>query len=325
MGNFLLTRQAFVFILQDHGFSLKRQIGSHQQMKSNPHKRLLGAHMSIAGGVEQAILRGHSIGCQTIQLFTKNNNQWQGKPLTDDEIARFKKERQEKRINPILSHDAYLINLASPNPDTCEKSLNAFTDEIVRVEQLGIDFLVMHPGAHLGKGEDWALKRIAEAIGVALEKCRGVLQYVPTNVRILLEITAGQGTNVGYKFEHLAEILEQVNRPDRMGVCLDTCHLFAAGYDIRTQKGYQDVMKQFDDIVGLERIKAVHLNDSKKGLACRVDRHEHIGKGAIGLEGFRCLLNDPRFEEIPMVLETPKGADMKEDVVNLQMLRGLIY
>lgn len=296
--------------------------------------RLLGAHMSIAGGVEQAILRGHSIGCNTLQLFTKNNNQWHGKPLGVEDITKFKEERQEKQIHSILSHDAYLINLASPKPEVYKKSFDAFTDEIVRAEQLGIDFLVMHPGAHLGEGEDWALKRIAESIGMALGKCRGgptcapssgrTRRSAPTNVRVLLEITAGQGTNVGYKFEHLAEILKQVNQPERMGVCIDTCHLFAAGYDVRTAQGYKEVMDQFDDVVGIKQIYAFHLNDSKKGLGCRVDRHEHIGQGAIGLEGFRALLNDPRFEKIPMVLETPKGPEMKEDVVNLKVLRGLL-
>ncbi len=286
--------------------------------------------MSIAGGVEQAILRGHSIGCQTIQIFTKNNNQWHGKPLTDEKIEKFKKERQEKRIHPILSHDAYLINLASPKPNVYKKSLDAFTDEIIRVEQLGIEYLVMHPGAHLGKGEDWALKQIAETIGMVLGKVeKGTAPFLTPKkgavpLRILLEITAGQGTNVGYKFEHLVEILKQVNQPDRMGVCMDTCHLFAAGYDIRTAQGYKEVMKQFDDIVGVEQIYAFHLNDSKKGLGCRVDRHEHIGQGAIGLEGFRALLNDPRFEKNPMGLETPKGPDLKEDVMNLKVLRGLL-
>ena len=280
--------------------------------------RLLGAHMSIAGGVDQAILRGHSIGCQTIQIFTKNNNQWDGKALSADGTEQFKRLRQEKGIHPVLAHDAYLINLASPNPIVYKKSLKAFGDELIRAEQLGIEFLVMHPGAHLGKGEEWGLRRIAESIGMALE------QYSPSfKVRVLLEITAGQGSNVGYRFEHLAQILKLVSRPDRMGICLDTCHLFAAGYDIRTEKGYQKVMKQFDDMIGIDQIKAFHLNDSKKGLACRVDRHEHIGKGAIGLEGFRALLNDPRFEKIPMVLETPKGADMKEDVMNLAVLRQL--
>ena len=295
--------------------------------------------MSIAGGVEQAILRGHSIGCQTIQLFTKNNNQWHGKPLSPEGIKEFQRQRQEKKIGPILSHDAYLINLASPKPDVYKKSLGAFTDEIIRAEQLGIDFLVMHPGAHLGKGEDWALKRIAEAIGMVLGNGRGTARRAPTSENgdspqkmgaapifpiILLEITAGQGTNVGYKFEHLAEILKQVSQPERMGVCMDTCHLFAAGYDIRTVEGYKEVMKQFDDIVGIEQIYAFHLNDSKKGLGCRVDRHEHIGQGTIGLEGFRALLNDPRFERIPMILETPKGADLKEDVMNLKVLRSLM-
>ncbi len=295
-------------------------------MRSKTTTALLGAHMSIAGGVDQAILRGYSIGCQTIQLFTKNNNQWQGKPFRPEEVERFKHERQEKKISPILAHDAYLINLASPNPDVYKKSLEAFADEIIRAEQLGIDFLVMHPGAHLGKGEEWALKRIAESIGRALEGTAPILlkSMGAVPLMILLEITAGQGTNVGYKFEHLAEILKLVNRPKQMGVCMDTCHLFAAGYDIRTEKGYQEVMKQFEDIVGIEQIYAFHLNDSKKGLGSRVDRHEPIGKGAIGLEGFRALLNDPRFQKIPMVLETPKGPDLKEDVMNLKVLRGLL-
>ena len=304
--------------------------------------------MSIAGGVEQAILRGHSIGCQTIQLFTKNNNQWQGKVLNLEEVELFKRERSRKKIHPILAHDAYLINLASPNSSVHKKSLAAFTQEIIRAEQLGIDFLVMHPGAHWGKGEEWGLQRIAESMGIALENSRSALKEFPrvpsisntqmntngsakgnatgnTNpVRVLLEITAGQGSCVGYKFEHLAEILRLVNQPQRMGVCLDTCHLFAAGYDIRTKKGYQEVMGQLKDVIGLEAVKAFHLNDSKKGLGSRVDRHEHIGRGAIGLEGFRCLLRDQRFHGIPMVLETPKGPDLKEDVENLEVLKSLM-
>jgi deoxyribonuclease-4 len=279
---------------------------------------LLGAHMSVAGGVDKAILRGKEVGCDVIQLFTKNNNQWKSKPLTEEDVWAFKKNVSETGIFPFASHDAYLINFAAPDAEIHKKSMESFLDEMDRAEMLGIPGLVFHPGSHVGSGEKAGIKQIADSL-------RRLLRERPQyKVKLLLETTAGQGSSIGYKFEHLAEIMEKVNEPARLGVCLDTCHVFAAGYDISHKKGYEKTFKAFDKIVGLKFLNAFHLNDSKKGLGSRVDRHEHIGKGELGLKAFEVLMNDDRFETIPMALETPKGADMKEDRINLKVLRELI-
>ncbi len=279
---------------------------------------LLGAHMSIAGGVDKAILRGEQVGCDVIQLFTKNNNRWMAKPLTEESIEAFRKNISETGIVPFASHDAYLINLAAADPEIYRKSMEAFLDEMDRAEMLGIPGLVFHPGSHVGSGEKEGIKKIAESL-------RGLLDERPGyKVKLLLETTAGQGSSIGYRFEHLAEIMEKVNEPDRLGVCFDTCHVFAAGYDISNKKGYDKIFKNFDNIVGFQTIEGFHLNDSKKGLGSRVDRHEHIGKGELGIKAFELLMNDKRFENVPMVLETPKGPDMEEDRINLKVLRGLI-
>ena len=278
----------------------------------------LGAHMSIAGGLEKAIERGDSIGCTAIQIFTKNSNQWRAPLLQEGEVATFKARRKSWRGGALFAHDAYLINLGSPDELLYQRSLNAFQEEYDRCVALGLDFLVMHPGAHVGAGEEGCLAQIARAV-------KTVFDHSPrTKTQILFETTAGQGSYVGYSFEHLRVLLEASGSPERVGICFDTCHVFAAGYDLRTKKAYEETMKEFDRIVGTNRIKAFHLNDSKKGLNCRVDRHEHIGKGAIGLEAFRALLNDERFSEVPKVLETPKGEDMAEDVMNLKTLRSLM-
>lgn len=279
---------------------------------------LLGAHMSIAGGLDKAIERGSSIGCTAIQIFTKNSNQWRTVPLKEGEIKAFKSRRIAWGEGAVFAHDSYLINLGSPDEMLFQKSLGAFQEEYDRCEFLGLDFLVMHPGAHVGSGEEGSLAQIARAV-------KKVLAHSPKGkTEILFEATAGQGSNVGYCFEHLHTLLDASGSPDRLGICFDTCHVFAAGYDLRTKKAYEETMKEFDRIVGVHRIKAFHLNDSKKGLNCRVDRHEHIGKGAIGLECFRALLNDERFAGVPKVLETPKGEDMAEDVMNLKTLRSLV-
>ena len=278
----------------------------------------LGAHMSIAGGVDRAIERGESIGATAIQIFTKNSNQWRCPTLQEEEIRMFKKRRSSWGNGSLFAHDSYLINLGSPDELLYQKSLSAFQEEYDRCHALGLDFLIMHPGAHVGSGEEGALSQIARAVKQVLAHSPGV------KTRILFEVTAGQGSNVGYRFEHLRALLDGSGAAERLGICFDTCHVFAAGYDLRTQKAYEATMKEFDSVVGLNRIKAFHLNDSRKGLNCRVDRHEHIGKGAIGLEAFRCLMNDERFENIPKVLETPKGEDMAEDVMNLATLRRLI-
>ena len=277
----------------------------------------LGAHMSIAGGVDRAIERGASIGCDTIQIFLKNNMQWTGKKLTDAEARRFRTARTRFGMMPVFAHSCYLINLAAANARIRRKSVRAVIDEIGRATAIGIPFIVMHPGAHMGIGENVGLETIAGSLDEAFRATRR------SPVMIALETTAGQGTNLGYRFEHLAEILERSPFPNRLAVCVDTCHLFAAGYDIRTPKGYATTMKQLDATIGCERVVAFHLNDSKKPLGSRVDRHEDIGKGQIGLDGFRNVLRDPRWRDVPMVLETPKSDDLHEDVENLRVLRSL--
>ena len=280
-------------------------------------KVILGAHMSVAGGLEKAFERGKSVGCETIQIFSKNSNQWKAKPIIDSEARAFKAAMAETAIGPVLVHDSYLINLGHPDRTAWGKAVQAFVDELHRCEQIGAAFLIAHPGAHVGSGEEEGLAQIARGISAAHEQTRGF------KTRVLLETTAGQGTTLGHRFEHLARLFELIDEPERVGVCIDTCHLLAAGYDIRTAKSYAAVFKRFDEIVGLKRIEAFHLNDAKKPIGSRVDRHEHIGKGFIGLEGFRALMRDRRFEKVPMVLETPKGKDMAEDVENLSLLRSL--
>jgi deoxyribonuclease-4 len=277
----------------------------------------LGAHMSISGGVEKAVVRGQEVGCEAIQIFTKNSNQWKAKPLTNTEVKAFREACEAAGIGPVIAHSAYLINLAAPDEALYEKSIQASLDELQRCEALDIRSLVIHPGAHLGTGEEQGLERIAAAID------RIHRELPKLQAALTLEVTAGQGTVLASKFEHFAAILEQVDEPERLGFCLDTCHLLAAGYDFRTRQGYDQMMQAWDDLVGIERIRAVHLNDSKKDLGSRVDRHEHIGEGYIGTQGFAWLLDDPRLAHLPMVLETPK--EDNADVRNLAMLRSLIH
>ncbi|MBS4028655.1 MAG: deoxyribonuclease IV [Ignavibacteriales bacterium] len=279
---------------------------------------LLGSHMSIAGGIWTALERGKKINCTTIQLFTKNNNQWLAKPFSEGEIDKFKAETEKSKIAPLVAHDCYLINLASSKKDILEKSRNAFLDELIRCEQLGIPYLNFHPGAHLGIGIDDGLQRIIESLNWAHEQTKNF------TVKSVLETTAGQGTNLGFRFEQLRTIIDGVDEPERMKVCIDTCHIFAAGYDIATEEGYEKTMKEFNSVIGFENLVAFHINDSKKGLGSRVDRHEHIGQGMIGELGFRLLMNDKRFAHIPKILETPKSEDMHEDVVNMNLLKSFI-
>jgi len=274
--------------------------------------------MSIEGGVENAPLRGKKAGCQVIQIFTKNNNRWNSRQLTDKDINNFKKNSSDTGVIPSASHTAYLINLASPNTEIYKKSLEAFYDEMERAERLGLPYLIFHPGAHLGSGENAGIKKIADSINILLERANNF------KLILLLETTAGQGSHLGYKFEHLSEIIKIVDEKGKIGVCLDTCHIFAAGYDISNEYGYKKTFENFNKIIGIDRLKAFHINDSKKGLGSRIDRHEHIGKGRIGLTAFRLLLNDLRFNNIPMILETPKGKTAREDKRNLSVLRGLI-
>jgi len=278
---------------------------------------LLGAHISVSGGVDNAVSRGYRIGCTAIQIFTKNNNQWHARDLREEEIKRFLANRRNLNINPVIAHDAYLINLAANKKEILEKSREAFLVEMERCEILEIPFLVMHPGAHLGAGEHEGLKMLIESFTVLEEQSRNF------KVIICIETTAGQGTALGHKFEHIAVIIEGLENSERFACCFDTCHSFAAGYDLRTEKSYYETMEEFDKIIGLEKLKVFHLNDSKKPLGSRVDRHEHIGKGFLGLEPFRLIMNDERFCKIPKIIETPKGPDMKEDVENLKLLKSM--
>lgn len=277
--------------------------------------------MSIAGGVAQALWRGKKIGCDVIQLFTKNANQWHAKPLDPDAIEAFHQARNETGINSIAAHDSYLINLGSPDEELYRRSQEALWEEMQRAETLGIPYLVMHPGSHRGSGEEEGLYRIARGINFMH------YQGPDMQIQILLETTAGQGNTLGSRFEHFARIIEMIEEDARVGVCLDTCHCFAAGYDISTPKGYEATMEEFNRIIGLERLKLIHLNDSKGVVGARVDRHENIGQGHLGMEPFRLLLRDNRLADLPFILETPKGKDPAGedwDVVNLRLLRGLL-
>ncbi|MBO9316035.1 MAG: deoxyribonuclease IV [Chloroflexus sp.] len=277
-----------------------------------------GAHMSISGGVSKSFARGESVGLEAMQIFAKNERQWTAKPISPEETVLFRAEQQRTGIHPVIVHDSYLINLAAPADDLREKSITAFADELERCAQLGIPYLVTHPGAHTGSGEEAGLARVAEAI------CRLLADGVGGNTVILLETTAGQGTALGYRFEHLARLFELIPYHNRLGICVDTCHIFAAGYDIRDRESYEATFAELDRLIGLSWIKCFHLNDSQKELGSRVDRHAHIGQGCIGLEAFRLLVNDPRFASLPMIIETPKGEDMAEDRMNLAVLRSLV-
>jgi deoxyribonuclease IV len=282
----------------------------------------LGAHMSIAGGYYKALDRGCGIGCTVVQLFSKNASQWAAKPIGEAEVALFSEAlgKAGYQAGDLVVHDSYLINLATPNDELWEKSLAAFGHELDRCATLGIPALVTHAGAHMGSGEEVGLRRIASGLERVLAERPG------QDVTVLLETTAGQGTCLCYAFEHIRDVIAEVspeNRP-RVAVCWDTCHLFAAGIDFTEEYKYERMVDSFDRIVGLDRLRAIHVNDSKKGLGSRVDRHEHIGKGALGIEPFRFIMNDPRLSHIPKILETPKGEDMAEDKENLALLRSLV-
>lgn len=278
---------------------------------------LIGAHESIAGGIHKAFERAESIGCKTLQVFTKSSNQWYAKPLTDEDIASYKTAASKSSIKHVIAHDSYLINLCAQNKSILKKSRIAFLEELNRCESLGIRLLNFHPGAHTGAGEEEGIKQIIESLNWSHERTKGF------KVMSVLETTAGQGTSIGYKFEQLKEIIDGVDDSERVAVCIDTCHIFGAGYDIRTKEGYEKTIRELDDIIGMKKLVAIHVNDSKKPLGSRVDRHEHIGKGMIGKVGFRCLMQDARLAYIPKILETPKGEDLKEDKMNLNMLRKL--
>jgi len=282
---------------------------------------LLGAHMSVAGGLYRSLLRGKEAGCQVIQIFSRNRSRWTCPRLSTEEIDRFLKTRSETSIEPVAVHTSYLINLASPRPEVFEKSSVALKEELDRAEQLMIPFLVIHPGAHLGRGEKRGIKQITEAIKNVAGRSQN------NRVTILFEMTAGQGTNLGYRLEQLAELIEGTESEVRVGVCFDSCHAFAAGYDFTSEDDYNRLFRRFDRVIGLSRLKLFHLNDSKGRLGSRLDRHEHPGQGFIGLEPFSLLLNDPRFTGLPFLLETPKGKNeegLDLDIANLGLLKTLI-
>ena len=280
---------------------------------------LLGAHFSIAGGLHKAILTASKYGCNALQIFTKNSNQWRERILTDEEIGRFNEVRELTGIENVCSHTSYLINLGSPERDQFNRSVRALKQELVRSSQLSIPYVIMHPGSHMGKGEEKGLRQVALGINKTFDAAR------KSTCRLLLETTAGQGSNLGYTFEHLAQISEWVEAKGRIGFCLDTCHVFAAGYDLRTKKAYQKTMRAFDRTLGLDRLCAIHLNDARKGLGSRRDRHAHIGKGAIGIDAFRWIMNDRRLRNVPKILETPKGKKRVDyDRMNLNLLRSLV-
>ena len=281
-------------------------------------RRPLGAHMSIAGGLDLAIERGAAVGCTAIQIFDKSNNQWAARSLGDEEVARFRKARARAGIDPVIAHASYLINLCSPDDALYRKSIDAVVEELERCSRLGVDWLVVHPGGHRGQGDEFGIRRMAAAIDEVQRRHEGCSG-------IAVETTAGQGTVIGHTFEQIGAILARAKRPERIGVCLDTCHVFAAGYDLRDPRTYAETMRRFEGEIGRNRLRAVHVNDSKRDLGSRVDRHEHIGKGFLGLAAFRQVMNDPRLWTVPLLLETPKDeTTYAEDVVNLKTLIGLV-
>jgi len=277
----------------------------------------LGAHMSIAGGMNRALEHGRSIGCDAVQLFVKNTTQWRTRTLGVDEIARFRREKETFAPNCILAHSSYLVNLASPDRRILARSLEGFLDEMRRASLLGIPYMVIHPGSHRGAGAAKGIRRLASSLDEIISAMDGAAP------EILLETTAGQGDTLGDTFEGLERIIEKTRTNGSLGICFDTCHVFAAGYDLRTRRTYEETLRTFDRSLGLARLKAFHLNDSVKGLGSRVDRHTHIGLGTLGLKAFSFLVNDERFSDLPMVLETPKGQDDSNDIRNLAVLRGL--
>ena len=278
---------------------------------------LVGAHESIAGGIHTAFERAERAGCRTLQVFTKNASRWQAKPLSAEDIANYKTAASKSTIAPVVAHDSYLINLCAADRSILKKSRQAFIDELRRCDALGIPYLNFHPGAHMGRGETAGLRLIIESLNHAHDRTEGA------RVLSVVETTAGQGTVLGHRCEQIAAIIAGVEDPERVGVCIDTCHIFAAGYDISNRKGYESTLRAFEETVGLKKLVAIHVNDSRGELGSHLDRHEHIGKGKIGQEGFRHLMRDTRLSNVPKILETPKGEDLREDKMNLAMLRKL--
>ena len=278
----------------------------------------LGAHESIADGLYKAFDRAQSVGCETVQVFVKSNRSWAVKPLAEEDVARFKAKAEETGIQPVVGHTSYLLNLGTLDEALWARSRDTLIVELERCEALDVPYLVLHPGSHVGAGEARGLARVTQALGEVHAATPGF------RTQILLETTSGQGDSLGCRFEHLAWLIEQTPEGERLGVCLDTCHVFAAGYELRTPEGYAATLGAFDRSIGLERLKALHLNDSQGDLGSHKDRHAHIGKGHIGLEGFRHVLNDPRLAGLPGLLETDKSDDLHEDRENLEVLRSVM-
>lgn len=288
-------------------------------MSTKKRRLLLGAHMSIAGGLQNAIISGSSIGCTTIQLFTKSNRQWNAQPLTSEQIESFKATYKEYDVDPIVAHATYLINIASPDSKISHASRAALAFELERCQSINIPYLVLHPGSYTSGNREEGLERIVRHLDEIFEKA-------PGSTMILLETMAGQGSVLCSTFEDIAYIISHSKHKKRLGVCADTCHLFVAGYDLRTPTTYNQTWDHFDKTIGLDNLKVIHINDSKKGLHSRVDRHEHIGKGELGLEPFRLLFNDERFFDIPKILETPKATEepFTEDKMNMATIYSLL-
>ncbi len=274
--------------------------------------------MSIAGGVSEALARGKEAGCECIQIFTKSSRQWASKPFTEEEATAFKRAQAETGIRIVVAHDSYLLNLGAPDEKLRQRSVGGFIDELERCELLGVPFLIAHPGSHVGSGEEAGIKMIAQSIDEAHKACAGF------KVKVALEITAGQGSNLGYKFEQMGQIFDAVKENERLRLCFDTEHAFAAGYDLRTDEGYERTFAELDRYIGIKRLVAFHINDSLKPFNSHVDRHEHIGKGHLGLDPFRRVVNDPRFVGLPMCLETEPGPEMKDIVEDLKSLHKLL-
>jgi deoxyribonuclease-4 len=282
---------------------------------------ILGAHVSIAGGISRSVARAEDIGCDTFQIFTKNQRQWKAPPLDKCDVSEFRDRLSRSGLGPVVAHDSYLINLGAPKDEVFQRSVNAFTDELERCAALGIGFLVTHPGSHVGSGVEEGISRIVDGLDLAWSRFEENAS-VDQKPMILLETTAGQGTNLGHTFEQLGEIMERAGSNENIGICFDTCHAYASGYDITTSESYEGTMAYLDGAIGMDRLKAVHINDSKKGLGSRVDRHSNIGEGMITLEGFRPLLKDNRLKDVPMILETPGGEEAY--IRNLGLLRSLL-
>lgn len=278
-------------------------------------KLLLGAHMSTSGGVDKAFDHGVATGCTAMQIFTRNNTRWDTKPLDDKVVEKYYARQKETGIAPVVSHSSYLINLAGPKPDFHKKSLAAMIDEIERAEKLAIPDVVLHPGSPLDESAEYGMDKIVDSLNRIIEKTKDC------KARIALELTAGQGAHLGFQFEQIAEMIDRVEDKSRVSCCLDTCHIFAAGYDLRTKQAYDATMSAFGKIIGFDKLKALHLNDSKTELGSRKDRHTHIGEGEIGADAFKFIMQDKRLDKIPKLLETPKGDDYEHDLRNLAILK----